>query len=217
MKQTSILLITALILGGCAGVPVVPQAMLDQENSCFESIALAEMEKAKQNQTVQKMTFTDERNYVMVVAIEALARNNQAQTISPFMPCTATVAAYLQEAGMNGRSNNQILGKVVGATAIIGGIWATGNVLEGLVTSGGNTINGSRVIQQDNVVNYQGSSTSGEGLGVGNTFGSDGSLSGVQPRGNIFRDAGEDINTGSNSGDNSAQNPNITTPFQPQN
>ncbi len=163
-----------LWLGGCAKPVTVPGNMMEQETLCMREVAKVQISmNASAAMRKQQIQFKDERNAVMVIAIEALARNNNQLGVSPFIPCTLTVQNYLQENGAIARSNNQISQKALGALTFIGGAVVIGNSIEGIVksisSSGATSISNSRVVQNSDNLGNGSISASGTGLGVGNT------------------------------------------------
>jgi len=193
------------IAGGCAKPVMIPAEIMTAENECMREVAKVQISTNAANMRQTTMQFKDERNAVLVIAIEALAKSNAQVAVSPFIPCTLTVQAYLRENGAVMRSNNDITKKAVGIVGVVGGIWAAGNALEGLVGLGGATTNisGSRVVSGSSD-----SSASGAGLGTANTFTDNGSAGqgGLLPRGG--QEAGDgNLDIGSNSGDDPALPP----------
>jgi len=190
-----------LLVGACAKPLIVPGELLTQETECMKEVAKVQFSNNAANQRQTTMVFKDERNAVLVIAIEALAKSNAQVAVSPFIPCTLVVQAFIRENGAIARSNNEITQKAISATAIIGGIWATGNAIEGIVGSAGSatTISGSRVVQNSDNYGNGSISASGTGLGIGNTQGGADTVGGLYPRSQmdtIATDSGVNSNSG---------------------
>ena len=191
-----------VMLAGCAKPVMIPAELMAQENLCFHEVAKVQISTNAANYRQTRVQFKDERNAVLVIAIEALAKSNAQVALSPFIPCTLTVQAFLRENGAINRSNNELAQKAIGATAIVGGIWVGGMALEnvlGSITAGGaTTINNSRVTSGN--VGDGTFSSSGTGLGVGNTQGGGDTVGGLYPRSQMDTVA-TDNGTNSNSGE----------------
>ena len=162
-----------LIFAGCAKPVIIPPELLAQETECMAQVAKVQISTNAANYRQTRREFKDERNAVLVIAIEALAKSNAQVALSPFIPCTQTVQAYLRENGAVMRSNNDITQKAIGVVGIVGGIWAAGNAIEGIMSNVGSSteISGSRVVQNSDNYGNGSISSSGAGLGQDNTFG----------------------------------------------
>ena len=146
-----------LLTQGCVSNLVVPDELVKASNDCQTRIAKVQVEEARTRSIVGIQVYKDETAGLLSQAISALTATND-----PFRVCNDPLVNYIQAQGRLSAANAQTLGRLVGITGIIGGIYATGQATEDLVNAGGSS---------DTTVNAVGSRVSFAGGSVGSSNG----------------------------------------------
>ena len=172
-----------LLLQGCISQLVVPDELVKAADACQTRIAKVQVEEARTRSVVGIQVYKDETAGLLSQAISALTGRTD-----PFRVCNDPLVNYIQAQGRLSAANAQTLGRLVGITGIIGGIYATGQATEDLVNAGGSS---------DTTVNAVGSRVSFAGGSVGSN---NGGLPGQRSGGAGSSSGGVDISQ-SSSGD----------------
>ena len=133
-----VILIGMIVLQyGCTKLPDVPAEMIDQYQGCMTKAHSIAIEESK-----NIPVFKDDRDFI----IWRLTANDKIYGEH----CDDMIIAFLRENGAAVTSSNRLWGKGIGAGAVIGGIYAGGNAIEGIVGAAGAVstynLSGSRAV-----------------------------------------------------------------------
>ena len=154
-----------IVASGCAKLPAIPPELVTNYQDCMvksHSIAIAEAKNIP--------VFKDDRDFI----IWRLTANDKIYGEH----CDDVIISFLRENGVVIASSNRVWSKGIGAGALVGGIYAGGNAIEGILGAAGAAttynLSGSRAVFA-NGANLGGSggtatlSASGDGEIYGNT------------------------------------------------
>jgi len=162
-----------LLTQGCVSNLVVPDELVKAADACQTRIQKVQVEEARARSIVGIQVYKDETAGLLSQAISALTATND-----PFRVCNDPLVHYIQAQGKLSAANAQTLGRLVGISGIIGGIYATGAAATDLLEAGGSdstTVNavGSRVSFAGGAVGSNNGGLPGNNGGSGSTGGVD--------------------------------------------
>lgn len=188
-----IIVLLSVMLASCQTAETAARYSAAQDNalSCQERV-IAYKEKL----AAQRVTFTDERNALMYMVVQELAKVKASDELAS---CNQMYVAMIN-------ADAQKTGKLIDGGFRLGGM-ALGivgiDILASKLSSGGTSgdtwnVSNSRVVNKSS-----NSSSSGDGLGIGNVFGGRTAQGGLAPRQFQNPDSASlEVNSGSLSGSN---------------
>jgi hypothetical protein len=124
-------IVLIVLLSGCA-LPTVPQEVMDRSDKCYALTELAEKRRMQQRNVI-----TDPKD-AMLEAITALKEVKQG-----VHTCDAVVTNWIAAAKEVTVGNQRLAGQGLQIGGVIGGIYAVGDVVQGISATGGTTIKAS--------------------------------------------------------------------------